>query len=119
MTESVLRSDPSKISTTVKEAVVDSLVNLTYAQVSGEGATGQYLFGARPRTLLSSGFLLPQKQATGDDEVTSPIWISSHGMQLQIGAGIAEVITVRPKVALYGYQIVVHPLGCGGMLRMS
>ena len=101
MTVPVLRSDPSKISTTVKEAVVDSLVNLTYAQISGEGSTGQYLFGARPRTLLNSGFLLPQKQATGDDEVTSPIWISSHGMQLQMAAGVSQVITVRPKVALY------------------
>ncbi len=101
MTTSVLRSDPSKISTTVKEAVVDSLINLTYAQVSGEGSTGQYLFGARPRTLLNSGFLLPQKQAEGADEVTSPIWISSHGMHLQIAAGVAQVITIRPKVALY------------------
>lgn len=101
MTVPVLRSDPSNITTTVKEAVVDSLVNLTYAQISGEGSTGQYLFGARPRTLLNSGFLLPQKKAEGDDEVTSPIWISSHGMQLQITAGIFQVITVQPKVALY------------------
>lgn len=101
MTAPVFRSDPSKISTTVKEAVVDSLVNMTYAQISGEGSTGQYLFGARPRTLLNSGFLLPQKQAEGDDEVTSPIWISSHGMQLQIASGVAQVITVRPKIALY------------------
>jgi len=101
MTAPVLRSDPSKISTTVKEAVVDSLVNLTYAQISGEGSAGQYLFGARPRTLLNSGFLLPQKQAEGDDEVTSPIWISSHGMQLQIADDVSQIITVRPKLALY------------------
>jgi len=101
MTAPVLRSDPSKISTTVKEAVVDSLVNLTYAQISGEGSAGQYLFGARPRTLLNSGFLLPQKQVDGDDEVTSPIWISSHGMQLKIATNVAKIITVQPKVSLY------------------
>ena len=101
MTVRVLRSDPSKISTTVKEAVVDSLVNLIHAQISGKGSTGRYLFGARPRTLLNSGFLLPQKQAEGDDEVTSPIWISSHGIQFQIAADISQIITVRPKIALY------------------
>jgi hypothetical protein len=101
MTEPVLRSDPSKLSTTLKEAVVDSLVNLTYAQVSGDGPTGKYLFGARPRMLLNSGFILPQKEASGDDEVTSPIWISSHGMQMQLAASVAQIITVRPKLALY------------------
>jgi hypothetical protein len=101
MTAIIHRSEPSKISTTLKEAVVDSLVNLSYAQVSGEGSTGQYLFGARPRTLLNSGFILPQKQATGDDEVTSPIWISSHGMQMQIAADIANIIAIRPTIALY------------------
>lgn len=101
MTDPVLRSDPAMLSTTLKEAVVDSLLNLTYAQVSGDGPTGKYLFGARPRMLLNSGFILPQKEASGDDEVTSPIWISSHGMQMQLDAGVAQTITVRPKLALY------------------
>ncbi|WP_447791359.1 DEAD/DEAH box helicase family protein [Pseudomonas farris] len=97
----VLRTDPAKLSTTLKEAVVDSLLNLTYAQVSGQGPTGQYLFGARPRTLLNSGFLLPQKTPSGDDEVTSPIWISSHGLQMQLSATQSAVVTIRPKLSVY------------------
>ncbi len=61
MTQPTLRADPAEIPSTLKEAVVDSLLNLTYAQLSGQGGTGQYLFGARPRILLNSGFLLPQR----------------------------------------------------------
>lgn len=101
MSEQVLRSNPSTISTTLKEAVVDSLVNLTYAQISGHGSTGQYIFGARPRTVLNSGFLLPQKELDGDDEVTSPIWVSSHGLDLQVGAEMRGTIVVQPMLSLY------------------
>ncbi|MBI3525964.1 MAG: helicase [Betaproteobacteria bacterium] len=101
MPNPVVRANPSEISTTVKEAVVDALVNMTHAQVSGAGEFGKYLFGARPRTLLNSGFLLPELQAEGGDEVTSPIWISSHGLQIQIAAGVSSEILVQPQVSLY------------------
>ena len=101
MSSSTVRADLSKLPTTLKEAVVDALLNMTYAQVSGHGPTGQYLFGARPRTVLNSGFLLPRKTLDGDDEVTSPIWISSHGLQLQIGAGIEGTIQVLPRCSIY------------------
>ena len=74
MSQPTLRANPAEISSTLKEAVVDSLLNLTYAQLSGQGEAGEYLYGARPRTLLNSGFLLPQRNPLGDDEVTSPIW---------------------------------------------
>lgn len=101
MSQPTLRDDPAKISSTLKEAVVDSLLNLTYAQISGQGSTGKYLFGARPRTLLNSGFLLPQRNQSGDDEVTSPIWISSHGVQMQLNALASSVITVFPRLCVY------------------
>ena len=101
MSSTVLRVDPAGISSTLKEAVVDGLLNLTYAQVSGQGPTGQYLFGARPRALLNSGFLLPRKDAGGDDEVTSPIWISSHGIQMQLNAATNAVIRVEPRFSVY------------------
>ncbi|MCR4466207.1 hypothetical protein [Burkholderia sp. SCN-KJ] len=101
MSQSVLRADPAKISPTLKEAVVDSLLNLTYAQLSGQGPTGQYIFGARPRALLNSGFLLPQRSVSGDDEVTSPIWVSSHGLQMQLNAVTAAVMTVSPRFSVY------------------
>lgn len=95
-----LRADPASIHSTLKEAVVDSLLNLTYAQVSGAGATGERIFGARPRMLLNSGFLLPQREPSGDDEVTSPIWISSHGLQMQLTTA-PGIVTVEPRVSVY------------------
>lgn len=101
MSQPVLRADPAGVSTTLKEAVVDSLLNLTYAHLSGQGPTGQYLFGARPRALLNSGFLLPQRSVSGDDEVTSPIWVSSHGLQMQLNAVMPAVITVSPRLSVY------------------
>lgn len=101
MSHPTLRADPAEISSTLKEAVVDSLLRLTYAQISGQGATGQYLFGARPTILLNSGFLLPQRNQSGDDEVTSPIWISSHGLQMQLNADAPSVITISPRLSVY------------------
>lgn len=101
MTNSVLRVNPANVSTTLKEAVVDVLLNMTHAQVSGAGSFGKYLYGARPRTLLNSGFLLPEKITDGGDEVTSPIWISSHGLQIQAVAGVSAEIIVSPKISVY------------------
>lgn len=101
MNQPVLCTDPSKISPTLKEAVVDSLLNLIYANLSGQGPTGEYLFGARPRALLNSGFLLPQRSVSGDDEVTSPIWVSSHGFQMQLNAVSPAAVTVQPRLSLY------------------
>lgn len=101
MSSSVLRANPSAISSSLKEAVVDGLLNVTYAQLSGQGPTGTYLFGARPRALLNSGFLLPQRNADGDDEVTSPIWISSHGLQMQLNVTASSVIHVQPRLCVY------------------
>ena len=101
MNQPVLRADPAKLSPTLNEAVVDSLLNLTYAHLSGQGPTGHYLFGARPRALLNSGFLLPQRNVSGDDEVTSPIWVSSHGLQMQLNAVTPAAIKVQPRLSLY------------------
>jgi hypothetical protein len=44
---------------------------------------------------------LPELDAEGGDEVTSPIWISSHGLQIQVAAGIAGEIAVQPQVSVY------------------
>ncbi|ENU2131614.1 DEAD/DEAH box helicase family protein [Salmonella enterica] len=101
MSQPTLRANPAEISSTLKEAVVDSLLNLTYAQLSGQGEAGEYLYGARPRTLLNSGFLLPQRNPLGDDEVTSPIWVSSHGLQMQLNLSESSIITVQPNLCVY------------------
>jgi len=98
---SLPRADPALIPTTTKEAFVDSLVNLTFAQVSGGGETGRILYGARPRSVLNSAFLLPRMQATGDDEVTSPIWVSSHGLQMQIASHAVGSVLIQPRGAVY------------------
>jgi hypothetical protein len=102
MSEPIVRADPATIPTTLKEAVVDAILNLTHSHVSGAGETGRYLFGGTPRMLLNSGFLLPQRDASGSgDEVTSPIWVSSHGIQLQIVRGAMGTIEVTPRAAIY------------------
>ena len=95
------RTDPAKLNTTVKEAVADAIVNITHAHVSGAGTVGKVLFGARPRTLLNSGFLLPQLTTEGGDEVTSPIWISSHGFQFQLARDAAGELEVQPSLSVY------------------
>lgn len=95
------RTDPAKLNTTVKEAIADAIINITHAHVSGAGSVGKFLFGARPRTLLSSGFLLPQLTAAGGDEVTSPIWISSHGFQFQLARNTAGELKVQPSLSVY------------------
>lgn len=102
MTEPVLRSDPSEISTTLKEAVVDSLVNITFARISGHGAEGEVLYGARPRALLNSAFLLPRPPlAQSGDEVTQPIQICTHGLDFQVRRGQDGLIRVHPDVQVY------------------
>jgi hypothetical protein len=102
VTEMLLRADPSRLSTTLKEAVVDSLVNLTFQRVSGHGPDGAVLFGARPRSLLSSAFLLPRPESTSEgDEVTQPIHISAHGLDFQVAQGAAGEITIRPRFQVY------------------
>lgn len=101
MNSAVLRVNPAQVATSLKEAVVDALLNMSHAQISGAGAFGKHLYGARPRMLLNSGFLLPMRDEEGDDEVTSPIWISSHGLQLQVANGVGSDILVLPNLSVY------------------
>jgi hypothetical protein len=102
MSSAVVRADPAKISTTLKEATVDSLLNLTFSRISGHGPEGQVLFGARPRSILASAFLLPPLRAedTGD-EVTQPIRITAHGLDCQIHRRVGGVVTVEPRLQVY------------------
>ena len=97
----IVRVDPEKISATLKEAVVDALLNITYARISGAGDYGRVLYGARPRNLFNSGFLLPARTDVEGDEVTSPIWVSAHGCDLQVAAQGTGGIRIRPRFALY------------------
>lgn len=102
MTDPVVRTDPAKISTTLKEAAVDALLNLTFSRISGHGPEGQVLFGSRPRSILAAGFLLPPLRTEGSgDEVTQPIRITAHGLDCQIHRETSGVVTVQPRFQIY------------------
>lgn len=95
------RVDPNDVPSSLKEAVVDSLLNILYARISGAGEFGRVLYGAQPRNLLSSGFLLPARLDVEGDEVTSPIWVSGHGCDLQITREGTGDLRLQPQFSLY------------------
>ena len=97
----VLRTDPSRIDTTLKEAVVDALVNVVHARISAAGEFGSVIYGTRPSSLVASAFLLPMRGLEEGDEVTSPIWISSHGLDFQIAAHGTGQLRVVPTFSIY------------------
>lgn len=96
-----LRVEPRDIDPTAKEAVVDGLLNLIAARVSGAGRFGAELFDARPSQQLCSGFLLPSSSSSEVDEVTSPIRIRTHGLDFQVLAKQRGQIRVIPTLAVY------------------
>lgn len=96
-----LRCDPNYIPPSLKEAVADALGNVVYASVSGAGEFGTAVYGAQPSRLFVSGFLLPQRALDDGDEVTSPIWVSSHGLDLQLATEGAGTIAVHSNFAVY------------------
>ncbi len=101
MIDPVTRVDPSTIPSLLKEAVTDSLLGETFARISGEGETGRIIQGLKPRQALNSGFLLPRRRPEGDDEVTSPIWISSLGTQFEVNAHASGIVRLTPRASVY------------------
>lgn len=97
----VRRVNPADIDTSRKEAVADSILNILYGRVAGGGDYGEVIYGNKPRGVFVSGFLLPRKRADDGDEVTSPIWISSHGLDFQISRVGAYNIQVQPQFGVY------------------
>src|SRR5438445_609155 len=104
MSSGVKRAKPGDIPTTLKEAIVDALLNLTHDRLTGAGDRGRVLFGARPRALLASGFLMPPDPkllGAAGDEVTDPIRICGHGLDMQIGHLMDGQVTIQPSLAIY------------------
>lgn len=97
----ITRSNPFNIDTSLKEAVADSLLNIVYSRISGGGEYGKVIYGNKPSSSLISGFLLPRRQVDDGDEVTSPIWISSHGLDFQVSRDGPGTIQVKPNVSVY------------------
>jgi hypothetical protein len=125
MTSPVLRKDPGAIATSLKEAVVDALLNLTFYRISGHGPEGAEVFGSRPRAALASGFLLPplKDEGTGD-EVTQPIRITAHGLDFQTHADQKGKITIKPHLQLYvrvlpSSEDIHNRADCGPRFRLN
>ena len=99
-----LKSLPSNILEIIedaKEGLVDSLLNMTWERVSGAGAEGATVYGAKPSLKFVSGFLLPRFEESGQQDETSDIHISSHGLDCQISAGAKGAIVVNAAFAVY------------------
>jgi hypothetical protein len=96
-----VREDPQAISTSLKEAVVDSLLNLVHGRISGVGEFGAVIYGTRPRNIFASAFLMPMEDVKEGDEVTSPIRIASHGLDIQVLKEHGLSITIQPYFSLY------------------
>jgi hypothetical protein len=87
--------------TEAKEAIVDALLRLTERRCTGEGSEGEVIYGVRPSAKLVSGFLLPRFDRTGQEDETSDIHIATMGLDLQIAAGQARDVIVRPSFSIY------------------
>lgn len=84
----------------LKEAVCNSLVEMTIARVSGGGEEGRILYGSSPRRSIVSGQLLPRFNANNEDD-TSDIRIAAIGADFQVGADSNAGCTVTPAFAVY------------------
>jgi len=84
-----------------KEALTDSLLNLTYRFVSGQGADGEFVYGDKPSRKFVSGFLLPALSDSGADDETNDIHISNLGMDLQVHNPPAGELGVEVSFSIY------------------
>lgn len=84
-----------------KEALTDSLLNLTYRLVSGEGEDGEFVYGDKPSRKFVSGFLLPAMSGSGADDETNDIHISNIGMDLQVNNPSTGNLEVAVSFSIY------------------
>jgi hypothetical protein len=84
-----------------KEGVVDALLNLTWQRTSGSGPDGETVYGTKPSLRFVSGFLLPRYEETGQQDETSDIHLSTHGLDCQIAAGAQGSLNVSATFSIY------------------
>ncbi len=84
-----------------KEALTDSLLNLTYRFVSGQGVDGEFVFGDKPSRKFVSGFLLPAMSESGADDETNDIHISNLGMDLQVSNPPTGELGIEVSFSVY------------------
>ena len=91
--------------TEAKEAIVEALLQLAVQRCTGEGSTGEFIFGVKPSAKLVSGFLLPRFDATGQGDETSDIHLATMGIDLQVAADHTGEITVIPDFVIYARML--------------
>jgi hypothetical protein len=87
--------------TDANEAVVDALLNLTWERVSGSGAEGEVIYGTKPSLRFVSGFLLPRYEESGQDDETSDIHVSTHGLDCQVLDEAGGTLEVDVEFSIY------------------
>ena len=85
----------------VKEGLVDALLNLTWQRASGAGAEGETIFGTKPSLRFVSGFLLPRFEESGQEDETSDIHISAHGLDCQIASSAKGNLVISVIFSIY------------------
>ena len=99
-----LRSLPAGIAANLddaKEGIVDALLNLTWQRTSGAGAEGETIFGAKPSLRFVSGFLLPRFEERGEQDETSDIHISAHGLDCQVARSAKGNLVISVAFSIY------------------
>ncbi len=99
-----LKSLPAEIAANLddaKEGIVDALLNLTWQRASGAGPEGETIFGAKPSLRFVSGFLLPRFEEGGQQDETSDIHISAHGLDCQIAASARGNLVITVSFSIY------------------
>ena len=96
-----LRPDIADRITDAKEGLVDALLNLTWQRCSGDGPDGETVCGTKPSLRFVSGFLLPRYEETGQEDETSDIHLSTHGIDCQIVAGAQGNLTIDVAFSIY------------------
>lgn len=97
--------DESQVSTTLKEAIAESLLTNLNLAVSGGGARGRIVLGHRPSVHYVSGFLesiaVARNSGAEVDETSNPIHTITMGMDFQTVRGSGAVIHAKAKGSIY------------------
>ena len=84
----------------LKEAVCDAVLERARRAVSGTGDFGAVIFGQLPSRALTSGFLLPRLNED-DDDISTDIAISLHGLDCRMNAAAPGTIHFIPRFDIY------------------
>lgn len=97
--------DESQVSTTLKEAIAESLLTNLHQAVSGGSARGRVVLGSRPSVRYVSGFLesiaVARNSGAVVDETANPIHTIIMGMDFQTVRGRGAIIHAKAKGAVY------------------